>query len=133
MGKERGEGAGAGVLLATLLLESLVVCEDAAVSNKLKTASSVCCGAAPAWLSTAPSTPTHQPRRFGAQICRNHNCRRAPALPPCSPLPLPLPPVSGSLVAEEVAYLCSCQSAASSSAGAPASPALLSPSPAWLS
>ena len=33
----------------------------------------------------------------------------------------------------EVAYLCSCQSAAFSSAGVPASLALLSPSPAWLS
>ena len=42
--------------------------------------------------------------------------------------------VSASVVARgEVAYLCSCQSAASSSAGAPASRALLSPSPAWLS
>lgn len=41
---------------------------------------------------------------------------------------------SASVVARgEVAYLCSCQSAASSSAGAPASRALLSPSPAWLS
>lgn len=43
-----------------------------------------------------------------------------------------LPPVSVAAWGE-VAYLCSCQSAASSSAGAPASRALLSPSPAWLS
>lgn len=51
------------------------------VKHKLKTASSVCDRAALTRLSMTPSTPTHQPRRFRAQICRNHNSRRGPSHP----------------------------------------------------
>lgn len=135
---KQGEGARASVFRTLMRHSSWRACLSVGtrlhVKHKLKTALSVCCRAALTWLSMTLSSLTHQPLRFNAQMCRNHNSRRAPSQP--ASLPASLPPsfsVSGSLVAEEAAYLCSCQSAASSSAGAPASPALLSPSPAWLS
>lgn len=84
-----GEGARAGVFRALAWRSSwrarLSARTRLRFKHGLKTASSVCCRTALTRLSMTPSTPTHQPLRFRAQICRNHNSGRAPSHPACPP------------------------------------------------
>lgn len=132
---KQGEGAAAGVFhtLAQHIGERVCLCERASMSKN----SLVCLLRSSSdsvkydSLHSHTSTPSFQSSKAQKpQLQESILPPLPPTLPPTLSRTLP---VSVSLVAGEVAYLCSCQSAASSSAGAPASPALLSPSPAWLS